>query len=390
MNIQVAGGAGGRGLLIFALSSANFAIGMGAFVVIGVLTPVADAFGLTEAQAGWMMTAYALAYAVGSPTLVALTGGIARRTVLATGLTIFTAAVLATAMAPNAEILFAARVATGIGAGLITPVAAGVAAAASPPEKRGKALAAAFFGLTLAQVLGVPAGAWIGYTFGWETVFFLNAGLGVAALAAIWALVPKDIPFQVNSLTTLGQALTDLKTVLAITFTALIMGAVYVFYTYVAPVLEARMGFSRDGVSLFLLAFGVGAVFGNLLGGYLTDRIGAYRTLIFVAVAQTVFLPMYSFLPLPVWLLYAQAVLWAVCGWSFAASQQFRLISLAPERQNVMLALNAAAIYAGVSLGAWIGGMSLEYAGLDSLGLAGAGVSLLALLVLVASERARR
>ncbi|MEL7466355.1 MAG: MFS transporter [Pseudomonadota bacterium] len=383
-------GARAHRLLIFALSAANFAVGMGAFVVIGVLTPVAESFALTEAQAGWMMTAYALAYAVGSPTLVALTGGMARRTVLAIGLGTVTAAILATALAPSAGFLFAMRVLTGVGAGLITPVAAGVAAAASPPEQRGKALAAAFFGLTLAQVLGVPVGAWIGYTFGWEVVFLLNAALCFAALVAILMLVPGDMPFQVNSLATLGAALSDLKTVLAIMFTALIMGAVYVFYTYVAPVLETRMGFSRDGVSLFLLAFGVGAVFGNLLGGYLTDRIGAYRTLIFVAVSQIVLLPVYSILPLAEWLLYAHAVLWAVCGWSFAASQQFRLISLAPERQNVMLALNAAAIYVGVSLGAWIGGAVLEAAGLDALGYAGAGVAVLALAVLVLSERARR
>lgn len=381
--------AGARRMLVFALSSANFVVGMGAFVVIGVLTPVAEDFALTEAEAGLMMTAYALAYAVGSPTLVALSGGIARRTVLATGLSVFTAAVTLTAIAPTSDILFAARVMTGIGAGLITPVAAGVAAAASPPEGRGKALAAAFFGLTLAQVLGVPVGAWLGYTYGWETVFWLNAALGAVALTAILMLVPRDIPFQVNSLGTLRDALGDLRTVLAILFTVLSMAAVYVFYTYTAPVLEARMGFDRDGVSLFLLAFGVGAVFGNLLGGWLTDRIGAYRTLIFVASTGIVFLSVYSFLPIPAWLLYAQAVLWAVCGWSFAASQQFRLISMAPERQNVMLALNAAAIYVGVSLGSWIGGVTLRIAGLDALGLTGAAVSALALLTLVLSERLR-
>lgn len=381
--------AGTRRLLIFALSSANFAIGMGAFVVIGVLTPVAEDFGLTEAEAGMMMTAYALAYAVGSPTLVALTGGVARRTVLATGLAIFTAAVILTALAPSPGVLFGARVLTGIGAGLITPVAAGVAAAASPPETRGKALAAAFFGLTLAQVLGVPAGAWLGYTYGWETVFWLNAALGAAALLAIIALVPGDIPFQVNSLSTLRAALSDLRTVLAVLFTVLSLAAVYVFYTYAAPVMEARMGFDRNGVSLFLLAFGVGAVFGNLLGGWLTDRIGAFRTLVFVASSGVAFLSVYSFLPIPTWLLYAHAMLWAVCGWSFAASQQFRLISLAPERQNVMLALNAAAIYVGVSLGSWIGGVTLRIAGLDALGLTGAAVSVLALVALVLSERLR-
>lgn len=372
--------------LIPSLSAANFAIGMGAFVVIGVLSPIAESFSLSSAEAGWVMTTYALAYAVASPLLVAITGGVDRRAVLTIGLAIFSVAAGLSALATDASLLFAARVATAFGAGLITPVAAGVAAAASAPERRGKALAAAFFGLTLAQVLGVPAGAWLGYSFGWQTVFALTALLGAAALIMVRAHVPAGLPFQVTSLASLRAALTDLKTVLAILFTVLNIGAVYVFYTYTAPVLETRMGFTRNGVSLFLLAFGFGAVAGNLLGGFFTDRIGAFRTLALVGVAQVLFLPFYSFLPAPEWALFAHAFIWSTFGWCFAASQQTRLISLAPERANVMLALNAASIYVGVSLGSWIGGAAIAIAGLDALGLVGAGVAALALIALFASR----
>ena len=107
------------------------------------------------------------------------------------------------------------------------------------------------------------------------------------------------------------------------------------------------------GISLFLLAFGTGAVFGNLLGGWLTDRMGTTRTLMVVCAAQFLFLPVFSFLPVAEWVLYAVAFTWSVGGWCFAASQQARLVALAPDKQNVMLALNAAAIYVGVSIGAW-------------------------------------
>lgn len=379
-----------RRLLIATLAAANFAIGMGAFVLIGVLSPIAESFRLTEAQAGFVITAYALAYAVGSPVLVALTGGAARRTVLALGLATVAVASIAGATAANAEVLYASRVLAALGAGIVTPVAAGVAAAVSPPETRGKALAAAFLGITLAQVLGVPAGAWLGYTFGWETTLWLTAGLALAALAAILALTPTGLPFQASTLATLGEALTDLRTVLAVSFTVLVMAAVYVFYTYAAPVMEARMGYDREGVSLYLLAFGVGAVFGNLLGGALADRFGSYRTLVFVACAQILFLPFYSFLPAPDAVVFAHAVTWSICGWTFAASQQSRLVALAPGRSNVMLALNAAAIYVGVSLGSWLGGQAIRLYGIDALGLVGSGVAALALVVLVASERVGR
>ena len=379
-----------RRLLIATLAAANFAIGMGAFVLIGVLSPIAESFRLTEAEAGFVITAYALAYAVGSPVLVALTGGAARRTVLALGLATVAVASIAGATAENAEVLYASRVLAALGAGIVTPVAAGVAAAVSPPETRGKALAAAFLGITLAQVLGVPAGAWLGYTFGWETTLWLTAGLALVALAAILALTPTGLPFQASTLATLGEALTDLRTVLAVSFTVLVMAAVYVFYTYAAPVMEARMGYDREGVSLYLLAFGVGAVFGNLLGGALADRFGSYRTLVFVACAQILFLPFYSFLPAPDAVVFAHAVTWSICGWTFAASQQSRLVALAPGRSNVMLALNAAAIYVGVSLGSWLGGQAIRLYGIDALGLVGSGVAALALIVLVSSERVGR
>ncbi|MEM7545623.1 MAG: MFS transporter [Pseudomonadota bacterium] len=377
-------------ILIMSLSTANFAVGMGAFVVIGVLSPIIADFDLTSASAGWIMTAYAIAYAIGSPLAVALTGSMGRRTVMTVGLAIFTGAMLLAALAPAFEVLVLARIFAALGAGVISPVAAGVAAAASKPEERGKALAAAFFGLTLAQVLGVPVGAWLGYSFGWQTVFVITALLSLIALVAIWRIVPRDMAFQVNSLGSLGAALTDPKTILAILFTVFTMGAVYTLYTYTAPVLEARMGFGRDGVSLYLLGFGLGAVVGNLLGGWMTDRVGAFRTLVFVSLAHIVLMPVFAVLPLPHWLLYAHCFVWSVAGWSFAASQQFRLVSLGPERANVMLALNAAAIYVGVSFGSAIGGATIDLLGLDALGLVGSFIAVLALITLALSERIAR
>jgi DHA1 family inner membrane transport protein len=373
-------------LLIPSLSAANFAIGMGAFVVIGILSPIATDLKMTNAEAGWVMTGYAIAY-LSSPIMVALTGRVERRLLLAAGLAVFALASVIAALASDPATLFAARVLAAFGAGLVTPTAAAVAAAASTPEKRGKALAMAFMGLTLAQVLGVPIGAWIGYTYGWSYAFLMTAALAIAAMVTVLIIVPHRLPFQATSLKALGTALTHMKTLLAIAFTALIMAAIYVLYTYISPLLEARMEFDRTGISLFLLTFGVGAVFGNLIGGWLTDRIGATKTLMVVCTAQFAFLPVFSNLPIADWTLYAVAFVWSVGGWCFAASQQARLIALAPDRANVMLALNAAAIYVGVSLGAFVGGGVLERFGFDALGYTGACIAALALLTLVFTER---
>jgi len=372
--------------LIATLSAGNFAIGMGAFVVIAVLSPIASDLGMSKTEAGMVMTVYALAYAVLSPLLISLSGAIDRRTVMIAGLLIFIAASILAALSTEPWMLYAARVLASIGGGLFTPVAASVAFSISKPEKRGSALAAVFFGMTLAQALGLPAGSFLGYTFGWQSVFFVVALLSVVVLALALITVPRRIPFQVNSLATLGAALADWRSMLSVLFTATFTAAAYIVYTYVAPLLEAKMGFGRDGVSLTLLAYGVGAVTGSLAAGWLTDRFGSRNTMLFVVACQIVITPVFSFLPLPIVVFGAVTFLWALLGWSFMVPQQARLVRQTPERQSVVLALNAACIYVGAAIGAPIGAVVAERFGLESLGIAASLAMIVALIHLVLSE----
>lgn len=373
-------------LLIPVLSAANFVIGMGAFMVIGMLTPMAAGLGLGTAEAGWIMTIYALAYAVLSPLLVAATGRIGRRRVLAAGMALFGLANLVAAVAPGEGAVFTARALAAAGAGMTTPVAAAVAAATSAPERRARALAAVFFGLTLAQVLGVPAGGFLAYTFGWRTAFLVVFVLAGASAWLIWRRVPAGLKLAPVGLADLAATLRDWRVMLAVFFTTTFLGAIYVVYTYLAPLLEDRMGYGRDGVTLVLLVFGAGAVIGNLFGGALADRIGAGRTLLGLAVAQVLLLLPFSALPVPDWLLLAMVLVWSVFGWSFTAPQQVRVISLAPEKASVVLALNAAAIYVGAAVGSAIGGAVLARFGLGALGVAGGIAALVAVGNLAASR----
>ena len=127
----------------------------------------------------------------------------------------------------------------------------------------------------------MPVGSWIGYTFGWPAAFLTVVALTLATLVAVLRVVPRGLAFQVNDLATLGAALTDWRSLLSVLFTASFIGAIYVLYTYLAPLLAETMGYGCDGVSLVLFAFGAGAVLGNVLGGRLTDRFGPFRTLAF-------------------------------------------------------------------------------------------------------------
>ncbi|GFE65639.1 MFS transporter [Litoreibacter roseus] len=377
---------GAHPLLISVLSASNFVIGMGAFVVIGLLNPIADDFSLTASAAGWIMTTYAIAYAILSPLLVSLTGKIGRRRILTYGLSLFGLASLASAFAPNIEALNVARMFAAAGAGMFTPVAAAVGAGLSPPERRGRALAAVFFGLTLAQVLGVPMGSFVAYTFGWRAALLIVVALALPCIFLIWTRVPSGLSFETVSLADLGATLRDGPTMLAVLFTTSFLGAIYVLYTYISPLLATQMGFERDGITVALLIFGLGAVIGNVLGGMLADKIGPFRTLLGLAGLQVVLMPLFSTLPLPNSLLFGLLLVWSICGWSFMAGQQVRLIAIAPERTGVVLALNAAAIYVGAALGSALGGAVISSYGLGALGVAGGVTALIAVLHIVVSN----
>ena len=380
----------GATAVIPVLSAANFVTGMGAFMVVGMLNPLAETMGMTAGQAGALMTVYALSYAVLSPLLVSLTGRIGRRRILTIGLGLFTLSCLVAALAPNNAVLFGSRILAAADAGLITPVAAAVAAGLSEPNRQARALASVFFGLTLAQVLGVPAGGFIAYTFGWRAAFFSVVVLALPVIWLLWTRVPAGLSFKPVSLGDLGHVLATPRLMVAISFTTFFLGSIYVVYTFISPLLSETMQFGRDGITLTLLVFGLGAVVGNLLGGRLIDRIGSYRTLALLSLAQVVIMPVFSWLPMPVTVVLALSLIWAGFGWAFMAAQQVRLIGLDPQSAQVLLALNAAAIYVGAALGSAAGAGVLAGPGLAWLGLAGGFGAVLALGLLQLSQHLNR
>lgn len=372
------------------LAFTNFTIGAGAFFVIGLIGPLTASLGLSKVQAGWIMGAYAFGYALSSPILVSLTGGRPRRDVILTGMGLFIAASVLSAFSWNAPTLYAARTLAAVGAGLVTPVVAGVAAASSAPERRGVALSIVFSGMTLSQVVGVPAGAFIGFTFGIEAAFFTAALL--CALAGAWIVLStsRNAPFAPQSLRTLGRTLLSPPHLVGVTLTVTIAMSGYVAFTFMGPLAEMRLGMGRDGVALMLLAAGLGAFGGSIGGGFLVDRLGATPTLVLSLVGQVIASPLLTLVPFGLFGGMALAFFWSLVGWSFTVPQQTRLIALDPGAQGVMLALNAAGIYLGSGIGSGLAGLIADGYGTEATGVAGGLLGVLALAHLALSERLAR
>ena len=373
--------------LLNLLARGNFVVGMGAFVVIGVITPIAEGLNVSKADAGIILTFYAMAYAVLSPVGAALTGSFSRRTVLTGALTLFCLGSILSALSWSLPMLAASRILVAFGAALFTPLAAGLAVAISPPEQRGRALAKVFGGVTLAQVVGVPLGAWLAYRFGWHSTFWTVAGLSALCAMVLVRAIPRNVEFQATNLTTILSALGNGRLMFAVTFTATIMTAVYIVFTYFGPLIEASAGSNPETRTFYLVLFGLGAVAGNYIGGILSDRIGSKRTLIIVCVAHMALMPLFSIMPWNPVLFAVIVAVWSAFGWSFMAPQQSRLVSIAPQVQALALALNAAMIYVGIAIGSAIGGRLLNWQGLAILGVAGGIGAAVALLHLLGSSR---
>ncbi len=372
------------------LSFGNFVVGMGAFVMIGIVTPIAEGLHISKADASLALTAYALAYAVLSPIGAALTGSFSRRAVLVAALGLFCLGSIISALAPNLTILIGSRIVVAFGAALYAPLAAGLAVALAPPELRGRALARVFFGVTLAQVVGVPLGAWLAYRFGWHSTFWTVGALAAVSAVVLLRVIPARVEFQPTSIATVLGALGNWKLMFAVSFTATIMAAVYILFTYFGPLIEASAGTNPEARTLYLVIYGLGAVVGNIIGGQLTDRIGANKTLIMICVVQMLVMPFFSIIPwgpIPFAIL---VTIWSIFGWSFMAPQQTRLVAIAPHAQALALALNAAMIYVGIAVGSGIGGRLLGWYGMEILGIFGGIGGAVALLHLFASSKAAK
>ena len=345
-----------RPLWLFSL--VNLVIGTGAFVITGTLARLASDLGIGIAAAGQAMTTYALSTALLAPLLL-----------------------LATGHWPRKRTLLLGRALMGVGA-VFTPIAAGIALALVEPARRGQALAFVFLGFSLSYVVGVPLGAWIGLTWGWQAPIWLVAGLVVLATAAVAWRVPPDIASPGASFAGVGGLLAQREVQLVLALTLLYFTAIFAAFSYIGPVLQALLPMSGERLSITLALFGLAGVAGTLIGGRLNDRFGSRRTL---SVQLSLLGAMMALLPLTAGSWPAMLVvlmLWACAGFGMMPPQQSWLAALAPAQAPLLLSLNSSMLYLGTAAGAIVGGALASLLGLQQLGWAGLPFVALALVLL--------
>lgn len=344
----------------------NLVIGTGAFVLGGILAPLASGLGVSVATAGQAMTAYALSTALLAPLLLLATGHWPRKHALLLALLLFGTGNVLCALAESFSALLIGRVLMGLGA-VFTPISAGIAVATALPAQRGKALGFVFLGISLSYVVGVPLGAWLGLLYGWQVPIWLVVALCGLTLAAVALWVPAAIDAPGASFAGLGVLLARRDVLGVLAMTLLYFIAIFAVFSYIGPVLQALSPMSGERLSVTLALFGLSGVAGTLIGGMANDRFGSRRTL---AVQLALLGSTMALLPMSSgsWpLLMLLLLVWGTAGFGMMVPQQSRLAALAPAQAPVLLSLNASMLYLGTAGGAIVGGALVSSLGFAQL-----------------------
>ncbi|MFG3201975.1 MFS transporter [Streptomyces sp. NPDC048192] len=368
-------------LALLALAVGAFGIGTTEFVMMGLLPDVADDLHISIPAAGHLVSAYALGVVIGAPLLAALTARMSRRTVLIALMALFVAGNALSAFAPGDDALLAARFLSGLPHGAFFGVGAVVATTMVPPERKARSVSLMFLGLTVANIAGVPAATLVGQHLGWRAAFLGVSLIGLAAIASLALLVPRD-GGRTAAPAGLRHELAALKSLpvwLALGTTVAGFGALFAAYSYVTPMLTESAGFAETNVTLLLALFGVGATAGNLLGGRLADH--SLRGTLFGGLTSLgLVLALFPLLMRAEWSAAAAVALLGMAAFVTGSPLQLMVMEKAAAAPSLASSANQAAFNLANAGGAWIGGLALAAGfGTTSPALAGAMLAVLGL-----------
>src|SRR5882724_2837761 len=372
---------------VWILTLSAFAIGTAEFVIAGILPQVAGALRVTEGQAGNLITAYALAIVVGGPILTLWLARFEKRNVLIGLMALFIVGNLIGAFTTIYSVLLISRVIAGLTQGPFYGIGAVVATKLVSDKLAGQAVGQMFAGLTLANVLGVPAGTWIGNAFGWNMTFLFISALGLMAALAIAAFVP--VQGRDNSAPSIREQLTafkDRNLLASLAITTLGWVGFMTFYGYLAPVARVA-GFSAADLTWVLVIVGFGLLVGNTLGGRTADA-NLRLSLILWPAAMIASLIVTGFVAPFKWPFLAAAFVFGVASFANVPPMQMRVMKYGRAAPELAATANISAFNLANALGGLIGGAVVDGSfGAGAIPFAAAILPLVALLFILSQER---
>ncbi len=355
---------------LLSLAVGAFAIGTTEFTPMGLLPVIAHGLQVSVPKAGGLVTAYAMGVMIGAPVITLLMARFRRKLALILLMGLYVAGNLLSAVSNSYELLFAARVLTSLAHGAFFGLGAVEASLSVAPSRRASAVASMFMGLTIANIIGVPAATWLGLNFGWHSAFAVTATLGLVTMLAVQLALPAR---EVGPAPEVGRELRVLvkaNVLLALLTTAIGAGAMFVLYTYIAPILEHITHASPTVITVALMLTGVGFSIGNAVGGRSADKSLDGSLLVFFPILGVIML-IFPWMAQSVPGALFAALLWGASTFALMPALQMRVMQAAHDAPALASSMNIGAFNLGNAIGAALGGIAL------SMGLGYGGVSVI-------------
>jgi predicted MFS family arabinose efflux permease len=361
---------------VFSLTLGVFSLVTAEFLPASLLTPMAASLRISEGLAGQAVTATAMVALVAALLAAVVTRGLDRRHVLMGFSLLLIASNLLVAAAPNLILLLLARVLLGIALGGFWSMATAVAIRLVPTPMVPRALSILFSGVSLATIVAVPLGSYLGGLYGWRSVFLFTTLIGLVTLLCQMTFLPRLASDHVTRLATLREVLLRPGMRLGVICCVLVFGGHFALFTYVRPFLETIAGVGANGIALMLLGFGVANFFGTMLAGFLLERSLRLTLTLAPLVIGVVGL---GLAVLPVGLAF-QALLVAFWGMAFGVvpvGWSTWMVRSAPDETESGGGILVAAVQIAIAVGAALGGAIFSFSGVIGVFAAGGGVLLL-------------
>lgn len=378
-------------LSLLPLALGGLTIGITEFVMMGLLPDIATDLDISIPKAGYLISAYALGVVIGAPLLVIAGRNFPPKKMLlamALMLTIFNALSI---VAPGFNLLFASRFFSGLPHGAFFGVGAVVASRLADKGKEAQSIAIMFSGLTIANVVGVPVGTYIGHNFDWRYTFVLITAIGLITFISLLMWMPNVASEKAGNIKSQLQFFTKLDAWLIIAIVAIGTGGLFCWISYISPLLTEVSHFEAEDVPYILILAGLGMVVGNFIGGHLADRFSPATTVLTILVIMAVNLLGVYFLSGNQIVSLILVFVTGSLSFAVVAPVQMLMIQAAKGAEMIASASLQAGFNMGNALGAFLGGIPLvmgyNYASPNLVGVAMALTGVVIVMVVISRNR---